>query len=113
MQILPALAEADFEPFAAGLSELQAIVGEYFAAAQGGIYTSPAVADLMGWIAARHHAGLGQSSWGPTAFAILPSETQAREVLAEARASAAMGELVATIVAGRNQGARVVRHPGA
>ena len=111
MQILPALAEADFAPFAAGLSELQAIVGEYFAPAQGGIYSSPAVAQLMRWIAERHPAGIGQSSWGPTAFAILPSEARAQEVLREARASAVMGELVAAIVAGRNHGAGVVRHP--
>ncbi len=111
MQILPALAEADFAPFAAGLSELQAIVGEYFAPAQGGIYTSPAVAQLMRWIADRHPAGIGQSSWGPTAFAILPSEAQAQEVLRDARASGAIGELVASIVAGRNHGAGVVRHP--
>ena len=111
MQILPALAEADFGPFAAGLSELQANVGEYFAPAQGGIYTSPAVAQLMRWLAERGPAGIGQSSWGPTAFAILPSETRAQEVLRQARASAAIGELAATIVTGRNHGARVVRHP--
>ena len=111
MQILPALAEADFAPFADGLSELQAIVGEYFAPAQGGIYSSPAVARLMRWISDRHPAGVGQSSWGPTAFAILSSEAQAQEVLREARASAAMDGLVATIVTGRNRGAGIVRHP--
>jgi beta-RFAP synthase len=114
MQILPALAEADFAPFAAALSELQAIVGEYFAPIQGGVYTSPAVAQLMRWIGDHHPAAVGQSSWGPTAFAIVPSETQAREVLGQARASAALDpRLVATIVAGRNQGARVIRGAGA
>jgi predicted sugar kinase len=64
----------------------------------------------MRWIGEHHPAAVGQSSWGPTAFAILPSEAQAREVLAQARTSAAMAPgLVATIVAGRNQGARVIR----
>jgi beta-RFAP synthase len=111
MQILPALAEAEFAPFAAGLSELQAIVGEYFAPAQGGVYTSPDIARLMRWIAERHQAGVGQTSWGPTAFAVMSSEARAQEVLREARSSGALGQLVATIVPGRNQGASVVRHP--
>jgi beta-RFAP synthase len=114
MQILPALAESDFRPFAAGLTELQAIVGEYFAPAQGGVYTSPAVARLIHWLADRHEAGFGQSSWGPTAFAILPSEARAREVLSAASAAGAMDRsLVASIVAGRNDGARISRGSGA
>ena len=113
MQILPALAESDFGPFVAGLTELQAIVGEYFAPAQGGVYTSPAVAQLIRWLAERHEAGFGQSSWGPTAFAILPSEARAREVLSAASAAGAMDRsLVASIVAGRNEGARISRGSG-
>ena len=110
MQILPAVAEADFGPFAAGLSELQAIVGEYFAPAQGGVYTSPAVGRLLRWIGEHHEAAIGQSSWGPTAFAILPSEARARRMLESARAAGVVDAgLVTGIVAGRNQGARVTR----
>lgn len=111
MQILPALAEADFAPFAAGVTELQAIVGEYFAPAQGGVYTSPPIDRLMRWIADHHETAIGQSSWGPTSFAILPSEAQALRLVAGARAAGAIeAGLVTKIVAGRNQGARVVRH---
>ena len=108
MQILPALAESDFTPFAQGLTELQRQVGEYFAPAQGGIYTSPAIGRLMQWVAGRHEAGLGQSSWGPTAFAIVASDADAQRLVRAAQAAGAIDAgLQIRIVAGRNRGAEV------
>lgn len=113
MQILPGLVEGDFLPFARGLTEVQRLVGEYFAPAQGGVYTSPATARLMHWISERHEAAVGQSSWGPTAFAILPSLQEAQRVVESAKAAKAAGVTEAgldiTIVAGRNRGADIVR----
>jgi beta-RFAP synthase len=113
MQILPGLVEGDFLPFARGLTEVQRIVGEYFAPAQGGVYTSPATARLMRWISERHEAAVGQSSWGPTAFAILPSLQEAQRVVESAKVAKAAGVTEAgldiTIVAGRNRGADIVR----
>jgi beta-ribofuranosylaminobenzene 5'-phosphate synthase len=110
MLILPALVERDFASFAHGLSELQRRVGDYFAPVQGGPYSSPAVGRLMSWISDHHPAGAGQSSWGPTAFAILPSEEQAQLVLSSARAAGMVLEgLEVKIVAGRNHGAVVER----
>lgn len=110
MQILPSLAEQDFLPFASGLSELQRAIGEYFAPVQGGVYTSAAVARLMHWIAAHHEAGVGQSSWGPTAFAIVPSAAKAQQILAAAQAQGAIDAgLDLRVVSGRNRGALVSR----
>jgi predicted sugar kinase len=112
MQILPALAEQDFAPFAGGISELQRVVGEYFAPVQGGIFSSPAVGRLMRWIADHHLAAVGQSSWGPTAFAILPSDDQAQRVLSSAKAAGMIqAGLVARVVAGCNRGAVLTREP--
>lgn len=109
MQILPALAEREFAPFARGLSELQRQVGEYFAPVQGGVFTSPRIGRLMDWIAGRHEAGLGQSSWGPTAFAIVASDTDAQRLIAAADAAGAIeAGLELRVVAGRNEGAEVV-----
>lgn len=108
MQVLPGLAEADFPPFAAGVSAVQRIIGEYFAPAQGGVYTSKPVGVLMAWIASRFTAAVGQSSWGPTAFAILPSQSAADAVLAAAREAGTLDAALHTrIVGGRNHGARV------
>jgi beta-ribofuranosylaminobenzene 5'-phosphate synthase len=113
MRILPAVAEQDFAPFASGVGELQRLIGEYFAPIQGGAYTSPAVGLLMRWIAEHHEAAVGQSSWGPTAFAIVPSYAQAQRVLSAAgTAGAVAAGLDLRIVAGRNQGADVAHEVG-
>jgi predicted sugar kinase len=110
MRVLPAALEASFEPFAAGVSTVQQLIGDYFAPAQGGsMYTSPAVARVLEWIRPRYRAGIGQSSWGPTGFAILPSPARAAEVVAGARAAGVVDPaLRLVVVSGRNHGARVV-----
>lgn len=112
MRMLPALAELDFEPFAQGVSEMQHIVGEHFAAAQGGLYTSPAVARLVQHLGARHGAGIGQSSWGPTGFALFPGEAEAQAALTEARAQGLVDAVLRVdCVAGCNRGATVALEP--
>src|SRR5437764_696905 len=75
-------------PFAAGVSRMQELLGAHFAPAQGGrAFTSGAVGRLLQWIAGHAEAGIGQSSWGPTGFAFLPSEVEASRVLAAARSA--------------------------
>ncbi len=107
MRLLPAVAEGDFEPFANSLSLVQRHIGEYFASAQGGgMYTSPAVARVLEWIRPRYRAGIGQSSWGPTGFAVLPSVAVAAEVMAAACAAGAVApSLRLLVVGGCNRGA--------
>ena len=52
--------------------------GECFAAVQGGPFASEEIGRLVD--ALRNHGidGVGQSSWGPTVFAIVPNEAEAR-----------------------------------
>ncbi len=107
MKILPSLAEADWGPFAAGIGELQDIVGDHFAAAQGGRYTSSTVAEALDWSRARGFAGVGQSSWGPTGFVLVDSETRAHALLRDAAAHFGGSGLTWQIVGGRNRGAVV------
>lgn len=84
MQVLPAVAEQDMESFGCAISELQRIVGDYFAPAQGGKrYISPMVADAIAWLEVKGVRCIGQSSWGPTGFAIVGSEAQAEQLLKE------------------------------
>lgn len=71
MRILPALQEQDVIGFGSGLGELQAILGDYFAPAQGGRFTSTKVAEVMDWLQDQGIVGVGQSSWGPTGFAVV------------------------------------------
>jgi beta-RFAP synthase len=109
MQVLPGVAGADFATFADGLNRMQALLGGYFAPAQGGqAYTSAPVDALMRWIARHGDAAVGQSSWGPTAFAILPSEAAAQALLQAAQAAGVVGQgLQLQVVQGRNAGADI------
>jgi beta-RFAP synthase len=109
MRILPAAAEADFAPFAAGITELQRTIGAYFAPAQGGsMFLSPTVARVLEWAARECGAGVGQSSWGPTGFAFFPSQRDAEDALARAlREGIADPALQLSIVKGRNDGAQI------
>lgn len=109
MRVLPAAVEGVFAPFAEGVSTVQQLIGDYFAPAQGGsMYTSAAVARLLEWIRPRYCAGIGQSSWGPTGFAFLPSAAAAETVVAAAHAAGVVApELRLQVVRGNNQGAVV------
>src|SRR6185295_7964183 len=71
LQGLPALLEGDAEDFGLAIGELQRVIGDYFAPAQGGRFTSPRVAEALTWLEREGLAGVGQSSWGPTGFAVV------------------------------------------
>jgi len=109
MQILPAAAERDFAPFAQGIGQLQRTIGHYFAPAQGGLYASPAVSRVLDWMTRQGTAGVGQSSWGPTGFAIVPSAHAAGQLVADARAAGVADAVTLRIVRGRNEGATLAR----
>lgn len=106
MAALPALAEGDIEGFGAAVTEIQRSVGDYFAPAQGGRFASPAVSEVLAWLEQEGVRGFGQSSWGPTGFALFPSEARAERFLDAARAAWPAGSgLRFEIRRGRNTGA--------
>lgn len=78
MGVLPAVAERDFETFCRHLADIQARVGDYFASAQAGRFSSPLVCAALE-VAQRELGlgGVGQSSWGPTGFAFAPDAQRA------------------------------------
>jgi beta-RFAP synthase len=69
--LLPAVTSADFDAFGEAVYELNARAGDAFAAAQGGRYAGPAVAALVARLRSLGVKGVGQSSWGPTVFAVV------------------------------------------
>jgi beta-ribofuranosylaminobenzene 5'-phosphate synthase len=107
MQVLPSLAEGDVDEFGRGITQIQQIIGDHFAPAQGGRYASRAVADVLAWLQAQGVAGVGQSSWGPTGFAVLGSEAQAHGLVQEAQARWGGGTLRFLVRKGRNRGGEV------
>lgn len=108
MQILPAVCEQNIDVFNLGIYELQRCIGEYFASAQGGRYTSDAVAGACGYLETLGVKGVGQSSWGPTGFAFVDSETQAHLMLRKLQSKFENNEdLEFMIASARNFGAVV------
>jgi beta-RFAP synthase len=111
MRVLPGAADDDFTAFAAGINRVQELLGAHFAPAQGGsAWTSASVGRLLQWVRehAGHQAAVGQSSWGPTGFAIVPSAAVAQRMLAAARAAGVIdAALLLRTVAPRHRGATV------
>jgi beta-RFAP synthase len=112
MVALPALAEQDLDRFGGAIAELQRAIGDYFAPVQGARFMSPTVADVLGWLESEGVRGIGQSSWGPTGFAILGSQRDAERLQhqAERRWPADTG-LSFALSRGRNRGGDVTITP--
>lgn len=111
MQLVPGLKEQDIAAFGAALTEIQRIVGGHFAAAQGGSpWTSPAVGALLQRAGKQGATGIGQTSWGPTGFAFVPSEDVAAGLYHSLVEDAKANGLEIAIVRGRNAGATIATY---
>lgn len=81
--LVPAIIEHDLAAMGEALYELQRRAGECFAAAQGGIYADSSLQDIVDF-ARRWNGGairgVGQSSWGPTLYALAPDEETANRL---------------------------------
>jgi beta-RFAP synthase len=75
--MLPALIERDLEGFGEAVYDFNRRVGELFAPVQGGCYAQAGVADLVSFLRRQGIRGVGQSSWGPSVFAVVGAEDQA------------------------------------
>lgn len=104
MGVMPALVEHDLPAFGAAITAIQALIGAYFAPAQGGIFTSRRVEAIAHRLAEGGAVGIGQSSWGPTGFAFAPA-AEAEAIVGKA---GPLPEGIETrIVRGRNSGAGI------
>jgi beta-ribofuranosylaminobenzene 5'-phosphate synthase len=108
MRLLPGVAEADFIAVSSAINDMQDRLGEYFAMAQNGRYSSPTVARVLAWLRAHGLTGIGQSSWGPTGFCFTDSEERARDVVKALTArTAEWPDAEFLIVRGNNHGATI------
>jgi beta-RFAP synthase len=109
MQGLPAVAENDLVKFGEVITQLQRSVGEHFASAQGGVFTSPEVAEAIHWLAQQGAVALGQTSWGPTGFCAIDGAELAETIVQQARQKfARFGNLSFVNAGARNSGGDVV-----
>lgn len=83
MKLLPALVEQDIDSFGEAITSIQFLIGDHFAPAQGGRYTSPQVASLLNHSQNLGHKGIAQSSWGPTGCIFVENESSAVQLIEE------------------------------
>lgn len=106
MKVLPGVAEGDLSAFGEGVREIQRMLGIHFAPAQdGSMYSSPRVAKVMSYLEARGVKCVGQSSWGPTGFAVVESGPELEKLVDDIRRL--VPELNYKICKARNQGSVV------
>lgn len=111
-EMTPALEAAEFDRFSDGLFRYGELAGNCFVKVQGGAYLnqlSQRTVDTLQQFGVR---GVGQSSWGPTIFALCTGREQAeaaREYLSEALAGE---ELEMEITTTDNQGAHLIADAG-
>jgi beta-ribofuranosylaminobenzene 5'-phosphate synthase len=79
MKLLPALVECDIKSFGEALTQIQIVIGDYFAEVQGGTYSSRTATEGIALLQKLGAYGAGQSSWGP-AFYGLTQKEKAREI---------------------------------
>lgn len=104
--MMPALQRADLLAFGAYMADLQVYNGDYFAPIQGGRYASNDVANVLLWLQQNDVACLGQSSWGPTGFAIVESEERANILLKQLQQQfSTVSNLSFQMMRGKNSGA--------
>jgi beta-ribofuranosylaminobenzene 5'-phosphate synthase len=85
VKLLPSLVERDIKCFGEALTEIQRVIGDYFAEVQGGTYSSTAAAEGIPLLQKLGAYGAGQSSWGP-AFYGLTTKDQAKEIKSKMQA---------------------------
>ena len=107
LHLLPEAEAARFDKFSESLFRYGRLAGECFAAKQGGPFASPRLAGLVETIRGLGIRGVGQSSWGPTVFALLPDEHAANDFVERLRHEPDTDDLDVLVTAPNNTGAQV------
>lgn len=108
MQAMPALVEHDLLAFGNSIQALQSHVGDYFAPAQGGRYASKLVGSVLQHLEDIGVACFGQSSWGPTGFAVFESAVEAERHLQQLKTKFKDPALTWMVCSARNHGAKLL-----
>lgn len=108
MGLLPALLENRFAEFSESLYDFNRLAGELFRAVQGGPYSRPAAA-IVAAIRRLGVAGAGQSSWGPTVFAVTECPEKASWLLERLQAAADLPPLDLCTTQARSSGVHLER----
>jgi beta-RFAP synthase len=103
--MLPALVERDIRAFGEAVYDFNARAGETFAPVQGGTYAQSRCAELVRFARNCGIAGTGQSSWGPTVFAVADDEDRATAFADQVRRRFDLADAEVLVTRARNHGA--------
>ena len=90
--MIESLSEQDFPYFSDSLFQYNLKIGSYFAPFQSGEVVHPQMKDLFETIQETGIRGVGQSSWGPTLFALCDSQCMAELLINELKQWAGFSE---------------------
>jgi beta-RFAP synthase len=79
-ELIPAATAGEFDRFSQSLHRFGHLAGLCFAACQHGAFANERVSTIISRIRELGISGVGQSSWGPTVFAVVESEAAARQL---------------------------------
>jgi beta-RFAP synthase len=105
--ILPAAAQEDFDEFSEATYRYGYLAGTCFAKVQGAPFADPRVVRLVEDVRNLGVRGVGQSSWGPTVFAVLPNAAEARKLFEHVKDKYASEDLRLVTTGPCNSGARI------
>jgi beta-ribofuranosylaminobenzene 5'-phosphate synthase len=107
-RLLPAAATGDVGGFGSAVARLGRLNGAWYADEQGGVYRPPAGPVVDRLASEPAVAGAGQSSWGPTVYALTEASTvETVTAVAHAALDATDAGGTVRVVAPRNEGATV------
>jgi beta-ribofuranosylaminobenzene 5'-phosphate synthase len=105
--LLPAVDRADCAAFGDAVYRFGRLAGECFSAVQGGPFANREIGQLIEAIRDYGVSGVGQSSWGPTVFAICSSPSEAEALVDSLRTQSPLQPFNLEIAVPCNRGARI------
>ena len=106
--IAPSLQRGDFAAFSEAIYQYGFGVGQTFAAVQGGPFANPTTSAIVEFLRANGVRGVGQTSWGPTVFALATDRNTAGDITKKLHAQTKFGRLAVHITRPRNTGLMVI-----
>ena len=83
MKLLPALIDCDIVSFGDALTQIQLVIGGYFAGVQGGTFSSSVATAAIDFMKTCGAYGVGQSSWGSAVYGLAQGEEEAKTLQAK------------------------------
>lgn len=105
MKVIPGVLEDDIRGFGEAITEIQVLMGEHFAPYQGGTYATSMGREIADFALREGAYGVGQSSWGPTMFALVRGERAASGLAGKLKGHVGEGRAAIFYTRARNQGA--------